>query len=231
MALLWLMFLQILAVSDTPLIVTLNGDARPADVVYHADEGEQITIIARSLADEPIDVTLEILQDNQRVAFNDDHHSSRASLGAQDAVIANLVFTAADDYTIRVNSFNGAQRGDVEIFVESIPLAAPCELPLQIGELGRNGRFSCLLSVNSDSSFTITVRDISGTLDPVVMVLDARSARAAYNDDHGTTNLSLNTLDAQISNLVLSRDETYTVQVTDFSGAAGKFELTFAVMP
>ncbi len=235
----WLILLrfilgQISVTPDVPTIITLNGDARPVDVVYQAEDGEQITIVAHSLADEPIDVTLEILQDHQRLAFNDDHQTEREGLSTQDSVIENLVFSAAGDYIIRVNSFNGAQSGDIEVVIESIPTSVPCEMPIQSGELTRNGQFSCTLSVDSESAITISARDTSSTLDPVLTlleVLDEQLTRAAYNDDHTTSDFSLNTLDAQISDFVLSAGIVYEVQVNDFSGAAGTFELTFEIMP
>jgi hypothetical protein len=232
----WLILLgfilgQIGVTPDTPIIITLNGDARPADLVYQADVDEQITIVAHSLGDEPIDVTLEVLQDEQRLAFNDDHQTEREGLSAQDSVIENLVFSGAGDYTIRLNSFNGAQSGDIKVIIESIPLAAPCEMPIQSGELTRNGQFSCTLSVNSDSAITINLHDISGTLDPVLRLLDEHLTQAAYNDDHASANFALNTLDSQISDFALSGGARYTVQVTDFSGAAGTFELAFEITP
>lgn len=229
--LLRLIFEQVFVTSGMPTIVTLNGDARPVNLVYSAAEGEQITVIARSLDDEPIDITLEILKDEQRIAFNDDQNTDREGLSTQDSAIENLVLATAGDYTIRVNSFNGAQSGDIEVTIEQIPLAEPCEMPLQVGKLARNGSFFCTFTVDSGTKMTITARDISGTLDPVLTVLDSRSERVAYNDDHSSVNLTLNTLDAQISDLTLSAGESYTVQVIDFSGAAGTFELSFEITP
>lgn len=229
--LLRLMLSQILITADAPAIVTLNGDAHPVDLVYQAHAGEEVAIIARGLESEPIDVTLEILQGNQRLAYNDDHRSLRSGLNAQDSVIENLVFSAAGDYTIRINSFNGAQSGDIEVVIESFPTTVPCDLPIQVGELARNGRFSCTLSVESDSAITISLRDTSGTLDPVLTLLDERLTQAAYNDDHASLDFSLNTLDSKISDFSLSGGKLYIVQVTDFSGAAGTFDLAFEIMP
>jgi hypothetical protein len=229
--LLRLVLAQIMITLDAPVTITLKGDAQPIDLIYWAGAGDQITIIARSLESEPIDVTLEILQENKRIAFNDDHQTTLPGLNAHDAAVENLIFPQASDYIIRVNSFNGAQSGHVEILVEAIPLAAPCEMPIQKGQLRRNGQFSCILSIDRDSGITITVRDIAGTLDPVLMVLDGNSSRTAYNDDHQSLNLELNTLDSQITDFMLSSGDLYTVQVTDFSGAAGAFELTFEVIP
>jgi len=232
----WLIFLkfffaQTFGVLDTPLTVTLNGDAQPVDVVYRASEGEQVSVTAHSLGSESIDVTLEILRDNQRLAFNDDHQTEREGLGAQDSVIENFVFPTAGDYIIRVNSFNGAQNGDIEVTIESIPLNPPCQTPLQGGEVARNGEFTCTLSLDSDSAVTISVRDTSGTLDPVLTILNEDSTQAAYNDDHDTENFVLNTLDSQVSDFALSGGENYVVRVADFSGAAGTFELRFTITP
>lgn len=221
------LFAQTALLPDVPITISLSGDAHPVDLVYQADGGEQINISARSMASEPIDTTLEILRDNQRLAFNDDHKTSRSGLSRLDSEIENFVFPAAGDYTIRINSFNGAQGGAVEIYIESIPLIAPCEMPLQAGQLEANGHFSCTLSVDLDSIVTVSVRDTSATLDPRLILLDDNLTQVAYNDDHASVDFSLNTLDSQIRDFKLAAGEQYIVQVSDFSGAAGIFELIF----
>jgi hypothetical protein len=227
----WMLLLGLLAqvTPGNPVTITLNGDSQPVDVVYNAGADEQITVIAHSIAE--IDVTLGILLDNQRLAFNDDHGTDRADLRAQDAAIENLVLPGAGTYTIRVNSFNGVQTGEVEIGVESAPVIAACQLPTQVVKFRPDSSFNCTLSATSDTTMTITARDLSGTLDPVLSLLDSTSNRVAYNDDHSTASLSLDTLDAQISNVTLKAGEIYTIRVTDFSGETGIFELQLDIAP
>lgn len=208
-----------------PVIVTLNASYQPVDRVYAGTTGEIITISARSISDEPIDVTLEVLLNDERLAFNDDQHTNDTALGERDAVIERLTLPSDGDYIIRVNSFSGAQSGDVEITVRA---ALPsCEPPLWIAELRENESFSCSLTVEDESEITVSARDVSGTLDPVVTVY-ANDERIAANDDHDSANAALDMLDAEVS---FEAAINPILVVSDFSGAAGTVELRIEIAP
>lgn len=220
--LLWL--LPILAAAN-PVVITLTGGAGPVDLPVEVRDGEQITITARSLAADPIDVTLELLRDDRRVAFNDDHSTDIAGLASLDAAIVDFVPPAAGTYTLRIDSFNGAQSGDVEVSVQSSPLVPPCDTPRQRVHVAANQISACWLQLDAGTALTISARDVSGTLDPVVALLDANSTVLASNDDHGSADLTLNVLDAKIAGYVVPADGEYTIQVRDFGSAAGVVEI------
>jgi hypothetical protein len=225
----WLFILWLIQpgtiIAGTPLTVTLTAGAGPADAVYIAAPDEVLTVTARSAADEPVDVTLEILRDNQRIAFNDDHHTEFSDLAPLDAAITGLHIKEAGVYTLRIHSFSGAQSGEVEVLVQSEPLIQPCETPAQTVELPPNRAFACLLDLQAGQTLTLTARDISGTLDPVLTLLDPDGAQMVINDDHDSSDLTLNVLDAKMVNIPIDEAGTYTVLLSDFGGAAGTLAL------
>jgi hypothetical protein len=210
---------------DKPMTISVEGRYVPVDLAYMGKAGEIVAITAHSQADEPIDITLELLLDNQRLAFNDDHQRSDEALHPTDAVIDLFVLPADGEYTIRVNSFSGAQSGNVEVAVQTREALPTCRLPMQIVELPGDRNFSCVLEPSGQ--VTMTARDLSGTLDPVLAVY-AGGRRIGYNDDHESSDVTLNTLDAQLS---LFLDEEGVLTVGDFTGAAGTLELTVEIEP
>lgn len=219
----WLMILWFIQPVIQPTTITLTAGAGPVDVNFTAAPDEVLTITARSLAAEPIDVTLEILLDAERVAFNDDVRAPLDDLAPQDSAITNLIVAEAGNYTLRLHSFSGAQSGDVEVVVQSKPLVEACptgDIPLL-----PHRAFTCQLDLQAGQTVTLSARDTSGTLDPVLALLDPTGAQAARNDDHASADLKLNVLDAQIAAYAVEQTGTYTVRVSDFGGAAGTFNL------
>jgi hypothetical protein len=225
----WLIILWLLQpvtiTSGTPITITLTAGAGPVGITYTAAPGEVLTVTAQSRAAEPIDVTLEILLDNERIAFNDDHRIELADLAPQDSAITHLIINEAGDYILRIHSFNGAQSGEVEVLVQSRPLVEPCQRPAQTVELLAHHPFTCLLDLQIGQTVALTARDISGTLDLVLALLDSEGALLARNDDHASADLTLNVLDARIANYEVVEAGTYAVRVSDFGGTAGTLEL------
>lgn len=226
----WLVFgLMLIVTAGEPVTVLLTGGDGPVDVQVAVEAGEQLTVTARSLADEPLDVTLEILRDEARLAFNDDHDTDFGDLAPLDAAIVAFVPPEAGTVTLRIHSFNGAQTGEIEVSVESSPLVPPCDEPLHSATLRQNSVFTCWLELEAGATLTVAARDSSGTLDPVLRLLDADQALLADNDDHGTADLTLNVLDAKIADYIIVNDGRYTIQVRDFAGAAGMLDLTLTI--
>src|SRR5690606_14515986 len=214
---------------EMPVTVTLTAGAGPVDWRYTSSGTEVITVTARSLADEAIDVTLEVLREEQRIAFNDDHFGLSDALADRDAALADLVLAAAGAYTIRVHSFSGAQSGDIEVTLESRPIFVPCDRSPQIIELAAHSPFSCSLTLQAGQMVTLIARDTSGTLDPVLRLSDADGRLLAFNDDHAEFDLSLNVLDAQITAFEPPASCACVLHVSDFAGSAGQLELTIKI--
>jgi hypothetical protein len=228
---LWVLLLALLfqpIEPDNLETVTLEAGSGPVDVLYEVTEPQRLTVTVSAVeadADTPLDVTLEILQDDTRLAFNDDHGSDSPDLLPTDARIMDWQVLEAGTYTLRIHTFSGAQSGDVRVTVSAVPLLADCPVARESIPLRRYDRFTCTLTLTATDVVTITARDASGGLDPMLMLLTARGERAAFNDDHGTHDFTLNTLDARIAEFVPPSAGVYTLAVHDFGGMAGEIDL------
>ncbi len=223
MLLLWLLLQTV--TPGAPVIVTLVEFEGAVELVYHAAQPEYLTVSARSLDDSALDVTLEVLRGTHRLAFNDDHQSDDDTLQSLDAQVRQLHLPHAGAYTLRIHSFSGAQSGHVEVIIQATPLVAPCEIPLQQVTLLQSTAFRCTLDLEAGQRVTLTARDLSSTLDPVLSLWDDTGTRVVFNDDHTTVDTTLDALDARVADFEVSTTGTYTVGVSDFSGRAGIFEL------
>lgn len=215
---------------DAPVIVTLAAYAGPMDLTYVTDGPERIAISARSLAeDTPVDVTLAVLDGTRLLAYNDDHHTNLPDLLPADAHIARLDLPGAGTYTLRIHSFSGAQDGPVEVTLTALPALMTCATGEQAVTLAGADTFRCTLDLPDGAAVTITARDMSGTLDPVLALYGPDGARVAFNDDHGTADVALNLLDARLTGFTTPAAGVYTLAVRDFSGAAGSLALAVQI--
>lgn len=230
---LWFFLLLLLSVQtpiapDVPQTVLLEAGGGPVNFVYEVTEPQIVTITASAVdvnAEPPLDITLEILLDETRLAFNDDHLTDADGLQTGDALIAGLRLLEPGMITLRVNSFSGAQSGEARLTVESAPLLAECPSDTQVITLDRSRVFSCTLELTVADSVTITARDVSGGLDPVLVLANSEGEQVIFNDDHGTLDFSLNTLDARIADHQPVAAGTYTLTLHDFNGWPGKVDL------
>lgn len=193
-----------------PALITLDGP--PVDIAYTVSEPVRLSVRAQA----EIDVTLAVLRGNNLLAYNDDEGDGT------DAAIHDLVLTEPGDYTIRLHTFNGVEQGEVMLSIETLPLVAPCDVPLQTVTLAAQQPFACTLMLDAGAHLTLTARDTAGTADPVLTL--SAGDFSLSNDDHASLDTALNTLDAQ---LVATLDEggVYTVTVTDFAGQSGRVAL------
>jgi hypothetical protein len=199
----------------------LDAGAGPVIVQYISAEATRLSVIAQS--DEgDLDLTLEILADGTRLAFNDDHTTEDSALSPQDAAILNLPIPAGN-YQIRVHTFSGAQTGPVTLRLIQTPLLPVCVTDEALS-LAAHNAYSCTLRLEADTPMTLSAFDLSGTLDPVLWVYDADGALVAFNDDHNSHALHLNTLDPLVSFTPPLTGE-YELWISDFTGASGTFEL------
>lgn len=204
-----------------------------------AEGGEVITITVRSLhelaADEPdyvLDTVVDVLNPiGKRIAYNDDHRTDRADLLPSDSVISKLLLDKPGEYRIRVNTYGGISATEVEITVSAADLydaviRGEADGGMTItAALPRIGVYRYEFEASTGNVFTITARDLTQTLDPIVHLLDEDGNTVAMNDDHGTDDLSLDVLDARIASFTVPADGMYTVTVSDFLGRTGRFEL------
>lgn len=238
-------------VPDEPVMVTLQAEA-PIILTYNAQAGDIINISARAVIPDDMDGddapqipdTVLTVYDAQYIelAYNDDTHhiNDDGSVTIQrDAQINNLRLPTDGVVSIHVDSFNGVSTGDVVVLLTQ---ADPYQLAEDMRDDGVivSGFIPAGDSVTyhhtiPDSADTvmlqITVRDMSGTFDPLLAVYDGNGQQLAMNDDHASHDLMLNVLDARIDNLPVEAGQTLTVHIGSFTGADGAFELTILYGP
>jgi hypothetical protein len=219
--------------------ITLSGEG-PTLLVYTATAGEVVTMTARSLdkqaEDDPNDyrrdTVIDVLNpEGRRIAYNNDHQTEDPDLLEHDSVISKLVLREEGDYVIRVNTYGGVFDSDVEVLIKRDDLF---DLDVQdeedgalilTGSLPRWSVFRYTIPAVAGETLTITARDTSRTLDPILRLFDSDDELIAMNDDHGSQDLTLDVLDSRLLDVEIPADGDYTIQLTDFLGGEGKFEI------
>jgi hypothetical protein len=230
--------------ADAPQEVALSA-AAPVWLRYTADAPQRITVVVQGVGDSSFngaslgataDVVVDVLTDElHMIAYNDDHQAQAADvteLAPNDAVLADLV-VAAGVYYLRVDSFSGLIAGSARVRLTRQLIS---ETRLELPDIGTSRELTISLSRNQDVSLlfdgprgatlTISARDVSGTLDPHLLLLNQLNTFLIANDDHASADTSLNALDAQINAFTLSEQGTYTLHVGDFLGRRGRLLLT-----
>ncbi|MFN8373472.1 MAG: pre-peptidase C-terminal domain-containing protein [Anaerolineae bacterium] len=220
-------------VDGVPVTIQLVGGAGPVDLLYTAPDAQTVTVTARSETAGAIDTTLQVLSaDNENLGFNDDHETRRADLSNRDSVIEDLELPSAGVYIIRVDSFTGASTGNVEVTLDAAGRGAVGDVaePVVISDrLRRSRTYETTFEGNEGDVVTITARDLpddDADIDPLLTLLNEDGDVLAENDDHENRDTALDLFDARIENFVLPEDGTYTIEVDEYFGDPGDFELT-----
>lgn len=218
---------------NRPQQIALTGSGWQT-LTYHAAGPQWVDIRARSLeAPGELDLTLEVLgTDGRRLpaGFADDVGEGDATLTPTDARLPALFLPAEGEYVIRVSSFNGVSAGKAEVVVVTAERfqaqATPHENQIRIeAHLPAGERYHYRYEGQPGQRITVIVRDLSGTLDPLLAVYDIGGARIAFNDDHSEQFPTLDVFDAAIEDLALPSSGSITLEVGDVLGSAGRFEL------
>lgn len=211
--------------------VTIEISGSPVDLIYRTPQAQTINVQARSLVGSLLDTTLEVLDSAQvRLAYNDDHGTSRADLNPFDSLITALDLPAAGEYIIRVGTFSGTASGQVEVTLtlgNTPPAPNLGDTPVETvrGEVPSGDRYIYPVQFTAGTSVTITVRAIDNALDPKVALINPDGVAVATNDDHGTQDTSLSRYDSRISNFAITTSGQYRIEVSGFGGIGGVFEL------
>jgi hypothetical protein len=211
---------------DQPQRVTLGAD-QPLELSFSVgSERLWISLQARSLnPDDPLlDPVIWISDAEHQMLAYDNNGMVDDPINAH---IPALLLPAAGTYRVFVDTFSGVGAGDVEVLLSLIDPFEP-ETPeegvlrasLPAGEV-----FRLQLPVVAGDMLSLTVRDLSGTLDPVLRVLAEDGTLLIENDDHAGSDTTLNLLDARIVGWQVSTAQTVTVEVLDFLARSGQFEL------
>lgn len=210
---------------DEPVEVSVVALA-PTTLLYEAQQDGYVTIDVRALeeGDAALDSVLWVLDAESRWLAYDDN----GGVGS-NARLEHL-WLPAGTYTLVVDSFSGVGEGRLQVQITaSSPYEAEeseTEDGLQIAAtLPENRVFRYEIDLRAGERLTITVRDTSGTLDPLLRLRDASGTLLASNDDHDSSDLTLNVLDARIVGWDVPAAGTYRIEVLDFLGHSGEFLL------
>lgn len=217
--------------------ITLNGET-PTLITFEASAGDVVTLTLTSEDDDPLaDPVLAVRNpQNRQIAYNDNHFTLNPDLRSTDAVIEALWLKMDGEYTIFVDTYGGIYAGDVVLTLESddvfdIRIDSTDDATIITGMIPAGTPYHYTFSAAADDTITVTLRDTSGTLDPILTLMDADGEIIAQNDDHAGDDLTLNAFDSQLRNTILPNAGEYTLIVRDFLGMSGAFEMTIVRMP
>jgi hypothetical protein len=217
-------------IAGEPLTVMLDAENPAVTLRYESPGNESVRVSARDLAtgEEPVDTVLRLIAPDRLERAYADHSPGDEPLSESDALLPAVMLHEAGTYTLWVSSYGEIGVGEVEVTLEVVDVfdVETQPAPDGISVLARlpEGRVFTYEFDAEPGTWTVTVRDTSGTLDPRLMLHDADGALIAHNDDHASRDLTLNVFDSRI--VTEFTGGILTVTVSDFLGRAGTFELT-----
>ncbi len=182
-----------------------------AEITFDGEGSQYMRIAVRSDDFDPAAALFD--RDGSEIAFNDD------SRGRKSAVIGPLQMPYSGSYILEVfPSPSLADPAGIEgDFVVSIDLVSVARIddvnamPFSLSAASPAAYFE--LSVKTGDSLALAV-DSNGNLDTTLQVLSSDGFELAFDDDSGAG------FDAEISNLIFDRDDTYILAVSTFDELA-----------
>lgn len=216
-------------IPEEPQTVSITADSRKS-ITFTVDEFALYVRLSVESLSEEFDPVVWIVDSSHRlIAYND-------SVDEETHAQIDNLYLLPDSYTIFVDSFNGVSEGDV---IVSLEIVDPFNTEFSSSEidivinifLPEDTVFAYDFPAKADDIITVTVRDVSGSLDPYLAIYDESDNLLIANDDHQSTDLSLNLFDSRITEWDVPADGHYRIEVHDFSGNSGQFELTITIQP
>lgn len=201
--------------------LSITSDMRASSTFTVVDAPLYVHLQAQSDSEDFDPVLWVVDSGNYLLAYNDNTDEQG------NAEIDDL-YMLPGSYTIFVDSFNGVSEGEISL---SLDIVDPFNTDISESgtfiraNLPEDTIFRYSFPANIDDVLTITVRDISGTLDPYLAIYDESGNLLLANDDHQSADLILNIFDSKISEWEVPVDGTYIIEIHDFSGNSGQFEL------
>jgi hypothetical protein len=211
---------------DIPLVVTLRAETA-TDLLFMGKTNQVVQISTQTSGENAPDTVLTLLDPQGHVlAHQDDQWLEGVFI--KDAHLLRVVLLQDGAYIVRVDSFNGVSAGEVQVTIREVSDSTLVSqedgvIVMQVN-LAKGAIFRHVIQATTDQPVRIHVRDLSTTLDTLVRVLDANGVMIASADDaYGQDNLDM--LDTALT-LVIPQDGAYTLEIRDFLGREGVFELT-----
>lgn len=210
-----------------PVVGTLNEAAPQQSWTYDGTAGERLTISSvdqtrTDVFQTGLDMALRLFApDGSELAYNDDQPGDDL-FGVYDAQIADFSLPQTGTYTVRVEWRQG--QGMYTLGVsggQTLELSADGVTRFD-GELQdvfpvQDWRFDA----RAGDVLTITMTTEAGTLDPALVLRSPSGDLIGFNDDAADPELDVN---AQLTQLRLSTDGTYTLEASRFEGS-GRYHI------
>lgn len=197
---------------------TLNATTTQQDWTLNGAAGQSVTISAVDASESGVlDVGLQLIAPNGQEEANNDDQTGTDLTTAVDSQISDHILKSSGSYTIRVTLVNGSGTYRLGI-VQELPFTLNAGEPTQLqGSLeGALPKQRWTFEAAAGQVFTITMQAQTGTLDPVLRLLDKNGNSIADNDDAADTALGKN---AQLVMVKIPANGTYTLEAERFSGA------------
>ncbi len=227
---------------NTPVTVDLSTSGA-VDLLYQAAGSDTITIAAHSVNGD-VDTKLELYDANGvLLADNDDALVSLPGLIDTDSVINQYTLPGAGTFTIRVTSFDGLDRGQVEVTLTgtsaggnppepagSIPALPNDAKALFAGDslkvyLDGQSSVDLVYAASGPQTINVYATSLDSNADPVDSILDLLDPDGKVlveNDD-----LSNDSTDPGIENFQLPSAGIYTIRVSTYQDSpAGGVEVS-----
>ena len=163
--------------------------------------------------------------DGRTLAENDDIDFINGDFNAR---VTHYIAQRDGAYRAEVRN-GGAEAGAFRLTITRVMRDAPLGAGVDavyMGALEANATHAQPIRVEAGAFLTITVRGLSGDLDPRVALVDAGGAVVADNDDNGMQAGDLAPFDAYIERYYVERGGLYTVEVTGYQASSGAFAIT-----
>lgn len=202
---------------------TLDDDTSQQTWTFDGLSGERITLTAITDFESLIlDLALRLLAPDGSEIIYVDNDEEGLSLNPFNPQILALELPQDGEYVVIVEQVSGTGR-------YQMGLSKSRDLELEAGEIAVQGSLSEVLPLQEwvldgrgGQSITVTLEAVSGTLDPIVRVLNSRGDILAENDDALEVGLGLN---SQVADVSLPQNGTYIIQAARFFGD-GAYVLT-----
>ncbi len=214
-------------IPGVPVQGALDMDTPRQDWTFTAatDQVVMISAVDASRSD-TLDVALRLLSpDGGEVAYRDGQ-DGQDLYGLFDAQIRTFTMTEAGVYTVRVERVDGDGTYSLGINVDQgFELSAELATSLRGMLVDSLPVQRWVFQGKAGQVLTVTMQSESGSLDPLLRLLDGSGSLLAENDDAADTAMGK---DAQLVQVRLPQDGTYVLEAARFDGE-GEYTLVIVV--
>jgi predicted nucleic acid-binding Zn-ribbon protein len=197
----------------------------PARLTLPLEAGEIISVGAVA-ADLNTDLEIAMYDAaGNLVVSNEDNETYDLYFSFTDPRIYQFIVNSSQEYVFEVSGIDEFTAGEFDWVIQRHGfLTGTPTVERLTGSAIYRQRTRQYAEFEAGEVVRITVRKVSGNLDPEVQVLDPDSVILAINDDHSTEAADLDGLDARISQLIIAKSGSHEINVVSVDGS-GDYEI------